>query len=87
MEKEGSKPISIITTQVANRRKLVEMLRSWGEALPLHASVEVQYTYDPNSKTRGFHLLFREAAPAAIAKPADSVPKEVHKEPKPRIAA
>jgi hypothetical protein len=62
MENAAPRPVSIISTRVANRRKLVELLRSWAEALPPQATFEVQYTYDPVTKVRGFHLLFNEAA-------------------------
>ncbi|HZP00646.1 MAG TPA: hypothetical protein VFD30_10160 [Terriglobia bacterium] len=62
MENETQKSVSIISTRVADRRKLVELLRSWAEALPPQAAFEIQYTYDPVTKIRGFHLLFSEAA-------------------------
>lgn len=87
MENGKSKPISIISTKVANRRTLVEMVRSWAEALPPNAPLEVQYTYDPRSQTRGFHLLFSETALAATSTQAESPAKEVRQEDKPCLAA
>ncbi len=87
MEIENAKPISIITSNIANRRALVQALRSWAEGLPPNGTFEVQYTYDPNTGIRGFHLLFNEPAVAEAAAPAESGVKEVSPGPKHPIAA
>lgn len=87
MKHNGSKPISIIKTKVADRRTLAEMFRSWAQALPPQSSLEVQYTYDPDSQIRGFHLLFNEMAITASFAPAKTPAEEVREEDRTRIAA
>jgi hypothetical protein len=62
MEANGQKPINVISSKVTSRRDLAEAFKFWAEALPAHATVAVQYSYDSEAHVRGFQVFFDEAA-------------------------